>query len=47
LIVDELPAAAPFGALIRLRTGTIADRLPVYIGNGPTQPLTKLTPSPL
>lgn len=44
LLVDELPAAAPFGALLRLQQGTVAERLPLYLGNGPNQPLTKLTP---
>lgn len=47
LIVDALPASAPFGALIRLRTGTLAERSALYLGNGPTQPLSKLTPTPL
>lgn len=47
LLVDELPAEAPFGALIRLRQGTVAQRTPLYMGNGPGQPLSKLTPTPL
>jgi hypothetical protein len=47
LIVDELPESAPFGALIRLRTGTLAQRTPVYVGNGAGQPLTKLVPTAL
>lgn len=41
LIVDELPANAPLGALIRLR-GDLTGAL--YLGNGPTRPLTKLLP---
>jgi hypothetical protein len=44
LLVDALPADAPFGALIRLRKGTVAERLPLYLGNGAGQPLTKLLP---
>ncbi len=41
LVVDNLPANAPLGALIRLRgdaTGAL------YLGNGPTRPVTKLLP---
>jgi hypothetical protein len=44
LAVDVLPDNAPLGALIRLRgdaTGAL------YLGNGPTRPLTKLLPGPL
>ncbi len=40
-VVDDLPANAPLGALIRLRgdqTGAL------YLGNGPTRPVTKLLP---
>jgi hypothetical protein len=44
LLVEELPASAPMGALIRLTKGTVAARQPVYVGNGPNQPLTKLLP---
>lgn len=44
LLVDELPANAPYGALLRLRAGTLADRAALYLGNGAGQPLTKLTP---
>ena len=44
LLVDELPADAPFGALIRLRTGTGAQRAALYLGNGPSQPISKLVP---
>lgn len=44
MIVDALPANAPLGSLIRLRNGTVAQRLPLYLGNGPDQPITKLTP---
>lgn len=47
LLVDELPASAPFGALIRLQQGTVAERSALYLGNGPGQPLSKLTPLPL
>ena len=47
LIVDELPDSAPFGALLRVRTGTVAQRATLYLGNGPNQPLTKLTPTQL
>lgn len=47
LLVDELPASAPFGALLRLTTGPAAGRTPIYVGNGPNQPLSKLTPTPL
>lgn len=45
LLVDELPLEAPLGALLRLRVGTVAQRLPLYLGNGAGQPLTKLTPT--
>lgn len=45
VVVDVLPAEAAYGALIRLRQGTVAERLPLYLGNGPGQPLTKLTPT--
>jgi hypothetical protein len=41
-LVDALPTNAPLGALIRLRgdaTGAL------YLGNGPTQPLSKLVPT--
>lgn len=47
LLVDALPTEAPFGALMRLTTGGVAARTPVYVGNGPGQPLTKLTPTPI
>lgn len=47
ILVDQLPADAPFGALLRLTTGGVAARTPIYVGNGPGQPLTKLTPTPL
>lgn len=46
-IVDELPADAPFGALIRRRTGTVGERATVYTGNGPGQPLARLVPTAL
>lgn len=39
LIVDELPETAPFGALIR-RRGQAA----LFLGNGPSQPLSRLVP---
>ncbi len=39
LIVDDLPTNAPFGAIIRRR-----GEATVYLGNGPNQPLSKLTP---
>lgn len=42
LIVDALPASAPFGALIRVRgdaTGAL------YTGNGAGRPLGKITPT--
>jgi hypothetical protein len=42
LLLDELPANAPLGALIRVR-GDLTGSL--YLGNGPTRPLTKLTPT--
>lgn len=41
LIVDTLPADAPFGALIRLRGDTTGA---LYTGNGTGQPLGKLVP---
>lgn len=41
LIVDDLPASAPFGALLRLR-GDLTGSL--YLGNGATRPLSKLVP---
>lgn len=47
LIVDDLPAEAPLGALIRRRNGTLGERATLYLGNGPNQPLSKLVPSPL
>lgn len=47
LLVDALPPEAPFGALIRLRTGPAAGRAPLYLGNGPGQPLSKLVPVPV
>lgn len=47
LLVDQLPAEAPFGALIRLRTGTINERATLYLGNGTGQPLTRVVPQPL
>lgn len=47
LLLDELPDSAPFGALIRLTAGTVAERTPLYLGNGPNHPLTKLTPTAL
>lgn len=43
-IVDALPADAPYGALIRLRAGTVAQRATLFLGNGPGQPLSKLVP---
>jgi hypothetical protein len=43
-IVDVLPTSAPFGAIIRLNTGPAAGRIPLYIGNGDSQPLSKIIP---
>jgi hypothetical protein len=43
-IVDVLPTSAPFGAIIRLNTGPAAGRIPLYIGNGDSQPLSKIVP---
>ena len=42
--VTELPAAAPFGTLIRLQ-GDLTGAL--YLGNGMQRPLTKLLPTVL
>lgn len=42
--VDVLPANAPLGALFRLRGDTTGA---LYLGNGPTRPLTKLVPVPV
>lgn len=42
LLVDALPLEAPFGALIRLKVGTVAQRATLYMGNGTGQPITKL-----
>ena len=47
LLVDTLPTSAPFGALLRLTTGTVVQRTPLYLGNGPGQPLSKLVPTPI
>lgn len=47
VIVDELPLEAPLGALIRRRTGTVAQRAALYTGNGQGQPLARLVPVPL
>lgn len=44
LIVGTLPPEEKFGALIRRNTGTVAQQAPLYLGNGPGQPLSKLTP---
>lgn len=44
LLVDALPAEAPFGALLRLTVGGLAVRAPLYLGNGTGQPLSKLVP---
>lgn len=44
LIVNALPAEAPFGALIRLRGDATGS---VYTGNGPGRPLGRLTPTSL
>lgn len=41
LILDVLPAHAPFGALMRVR-GDASGAL--YMGNGQNQPITKLVP---
>ena len=47
VVVDELPEWAPLGTTIRLRKGTQAERIPLYLGNGPGQPLSKLVPQPV
>jgi hypothetical protein len=47
LLVDALPLEAPFGALIRLRIGTVPQRATLYLGNGVGQPLSKLVPAAL
>ena len=44
IVVDELPQSAPLGTTIRLRKGTQAERVAIYWGNGPGQPLTKTVP---
>jgi hypothetical protein len=44
IVVTELPANAPLGALIRLQ-GDVTGSL--YLGNGPNRPLSKLVPEPL
>lgn len=44
LVVDQLPANAPLGTLIRLR-GDLTGAL--YLGNGNTRALTKLLPAVL
>lgn len=41
LVVDELPVNAPMGALIRVKTDLAGT---LYLGNGPTRPLSKLLP---
>lgn len=41
-VVSTLPANAPFGSIIR-KTGDAQ----LYLGNGPSQPLSKLVPVPL
>lgn len=41
--VADLPASAGPREFFRVRTGTAAERLAVYVGNGPSQPLGKLT----
>ena len=50
IIVDsvaDLPANASPREWFRVRTGTIAERSVIYVGNGPTAPLTKITPTAL
>lgn len=47
MLVDTLPEDAPLGALIRRRTGTLAERATLYLGNGEGQPLSRLVPQPL
>lgn len=42
LVVDDLPANAPFGALIRVR-----GQATLYLGNGPAQPLSRVVPQAL
>lgn len=44
-LVDALPVDAPLGTMMRLRVGTQAERIPLYLGNGTGQPLTKLVPT--
>lgn len=43
--VADLPANAPPTSMYRVRTGTVAERAAWYVGNGPSAPLTKLTPT--
>lgn len=47
LIVDDLPTEAPFGALIRRRNGTTAQKATLYTGNGSGEPLARIVPQPL
>ncbi len=45
--VAALPANASPRQWFRVASGTLAERASVYVGNGPTLPLSKLTTSPL
>lgn len=47
MIVDDLPAEAPFGALIRRRNGTVGQKATLYTGNGTGEPLARIVPQPL
>jgi hypothetical protein len=42
--VADLPANAPPRQLFRVTSGTVAERTAIYVGNGPSQPLSKLVP---
>ena len=45
--VADLPLNASPRQWFRVSSGTVAERTAVYVGNGPNQPLTKLTPAAL
>jgi hypothetical protein len=45
--VADLPEHAAPTDVFRVRTGTVAERTAWYVGNGPSAPLTKLTPTAL